>query len=611
MPNYINGGLEVKLENKDIFREYDDKQRELKMEPITNFDPILSMLMEPYSTLDLITADSLKGFIFNLHVPQNTKYTEYDLEQDKQVDVTSFVLKIVVISNKDERIGVFNDIKKNTETAEGFMEEAKLQQEIWKYSYLEDGGEIAPSVGNISVLEGSDGIIRLLKYLRDNHNNTTKKAKDVIDWLIKQMINSKERYNKLGILLMKNYNKSKTFRDCKNEYQTAKKTLQGDLLSQSRQKYLTIRQNILIKVLRLALLGYIHLDLHSGNSLVDVTNNSCVIIDYGRAVKIKRNVNVYSMDKYIQYIGDNHKEISKLTSSTDRFDRANELINSKIILMRSFDSLFRNLKDLGIGLFSNKMIAIIFDDITTIDLFTNILLYGKQVVQMQSLVLNVVNDDFTSDELYGTIDIKSVYSISKSKISKNIKIRNIYKIPTLSKATIESSILMLYQSRTEMSDEREMEEKKAIPLHNTGLITLKKIKNTEQQQTQLIPTPTKVLPTPTKVLQETQSIKKLKRPRREMLEPLSESLSVSEIQSKIPKLDLLELINNKSYIPLSLPPSLSSSFPSPPSSYQSSKYGGRRTKRINVKSKLNNKKTRTINKQLGQKRTVKTKLQKK
>jgi len=195
MSEIIHGGLELKSEKITSI---------LEKRKVTNFDPVLSMLIEPTSTLGLITASSLKGFIFSLHVPKNTKYTEYDSTTDGQLDVENFALKIVIISNEEERLLDFNGKRKYTETGEGFRTEADMQQTIWKQSYLTNGGEIAPSVGNITFLEGYDGIIKLLETLK-YHINTTSEAIEALNFLISVYKNNNNNNLKLGILLMKNY----------------------------------------------------------------------------------------------------------------------------------------------------------------------------------------------------------------------------------------------------------------------------------------------------------------------------------------------------------------------------------------------------------------------
>jgi len=148
----INGGLELKKPTNA------SASSEEKKHDVTNFDPVSSMLNDPSSSLGIITASSLKGFIFKLDVEDGkSTYTEYNLQEEKQVEVTHFALKVVVISDKYEgligRNGNGND-KTVTITEKKFKAQAATQQEIWKQTHLTVGGEIAPSVGDVVILEG-------------------------------------------------------------------------------------------------------------------------------------------------------------------------------------------------------------------------------------------------------------------------------------------------------------------------------------------------------------------------------------------------------------------------------------------------------------------------
>ena len=129
----INGGLELKP-REDASSSSSSEEKNVEVE--TNFDPVLSMLTEPSSVLDLITASSLKGFIFKLDVQDGkSSYTEFNLEEKKQVEVTHFALKFVVISDSESSLDKFDGNNKETDTAKLFITEAKMQQEIWKQTY--------------------------------------------------------------------------------------------------------------------------------------------------------------------------------------------------------------------------------------------------------------------------------------------------------------------------------------------------------------------------------------------------------------------------------------------------------------------------------------------
>ena len=431
MSSIIKGGLE--LTGTDFL-----KNTQLK----TNFDPVLSMLINPSSTLDLITASSLKGFIFKLNVPKSvSSYTEYRLKNNNtesfmKDEVESFALKFVVISDSEKRLPVFIDKKTNerrnkaTDTANDFINEARIQQDIWRESYKKKGGEIAPSLGNITFIQGNKGIVEFLTYLK-THSNTTYNAKQVLIYLIDNIFSNSSYVNsELGILLMENYKNSKTFSDYFKYYKDNKPNhnlLDEQTLKELKRVYLTIRQNIIIKIIRLALLGYIHLDLHGGNSLINTDDGTCVIIDYGRAVNVKNGI-----DKFLNYISKN-KNVN--VQDIKRDASYNELKGA-------FDTLETNLKNI---LKKNKdsernTIETIIDSIHFIDKFHNRYIYGKDYSQFSSLLYNF-NGDFSNDDFYTLND--RFYKYIEDRDIPDINRRNIYKILNYDKNafTVNSSII--------------------------------------------------------------------------------------------------------------------------------------------------------------------------
>jgi hypothetical protein len=385
MTTCITGGLEIKgIEHK-----------ESNVESGTNFEPVSTMLREPSTVLDLITAKSLKGFIFKLDVqPGKSRYTEYNLRNNKREEVNHFALKIVVISDKEDdlphlNLGLGGIYEKQTESNESFIDESKMQQEIWKQTYLTQGGEIAPSVGNITLLEGSkEDIIIFLKYL-ENRGSTTQKAKQILRYLIQLFFNTKFNY-KLGILVMKNYKDSKIFADYYTAFEKKNQSNQYD--ASAIQQYLTVRQNVLIKVLRLALLGYIHLDFHAGNSLIDSISNSCVIIDYGRAVKIKNSRGEFTSKFYIKDLDEKVEFVSE---------------QQKVVFKRNFETLFGYLKSLEKSIKTmnstddlSETFRRVIESIRVIDADTMLLLYDVPYAQIDSLLDNF-NNKFSTSDLYG------------------------------------------------------------------------------------------------------------------------------------------------------------------------------------------------------------------
>jgi len=265
-------------------------------------DPVYEMAMNDKSIIKLMTASSLKGFIFTLEVPEDvSRYA--DINSDKtgfDKIITNFVIKIVLtspISNKS--MGNYKEKIKQYETKDEFYKEAKLQQEIWMKSIENGASEICPSVANLSFLD-KQNTQRLLSTLANKSNND-KNMIDVLTFL------NKNNTDGMGILTMKNYTNSKTL----SEYLDDKTVSQKD------------RQHVLdytaVKVIRLALLGYVHYDLHKNNVLVtDDINNKSVLIDFGRVIKIRNFFNYFNST--IEWFLQKHKKEDYILNIRNKYN---------------------------------------------------------------------------------------------------------------------------------------------------------------------------------------------------------------------------------------------------------------------------------------------------
>ena len=245
---------------------------------------------------------------------------------------------------------------------------------------------------------------------------------------------------------------TKTYYNYVVEYKTAKENLQGNELQNARIKFLNIRQNILIKVLRLALLGYIHFDLHSGNILVTIDPNnfytSCIIIDYGRVVNIKNSPTSYDTHKYFNYIINMFKVVKG-----DLNEDFISIIRHMHMLTPIFNKLFNSLNDMDekkikmknnsekIAFFKN-----ICNDMLDIDRSTNLFLFKTNMAQMKNIF--VYDGDFNEEELYGGDFCDKFFNSIKLSGETHYETdgkrflkpnRGIFRVPSINAATINAS----------------------------------------------------------------------------------------------------------------------------------------------------------------------------
>ena len=281
------GGLKLKLKKSP---DLDEK-----------FAPVFDMILEPSSTINLLTASSLVGFMFTLNVPNNPRYN--DLRYKQQKSVTSYILKFAIITssgrplissyievnrdgtNKISPSGNIMDVNKESETERSFFDEAKTQQNIW-FKTITTATEISPSVANLSFLN-NDNALLLLEYIL--HNKPIRAdTKHAIIYLIGELKNNKLDAT-LGVLTMKNYEGSMTLGDYLNSLDP----------NSDANKIKHILQCVIVKIIRLFYVGYIHFDLHDGNILVINPTSAtpdCVIIDFGQVSNFENGTNDYYLD---------------------------------------------------------------------------------------------------------------------------------------------------------------------------------------------------------------------------------------------------------------------------------------------------------------------------
>ena len=276
------------------------------------------MLGSPGATFEVLTCSSLKGFMFTLTVlPEHSEFFKQSRPGGKfDVPETEFIVKFCITSDDEYAIDAFKfppkvkkGVDKETETAEGFFEEAKLQQNIWRHSISAGKEPLCPSVAAFQILKHS----RALTFLSGlspavgktksaaasvaatasaSHSLcTTPKSQYTIDFLFKQISNfppsssSSRPEFKLGILLMSKIPNSTTLEAYLEMHPGTEKS------------HLDARHHVkcmmLAKVIRLFIEGKaVHFDFHPGNGMVilDLPSGDLegtIVIDFGRASSLQ------------------------------------------------------------------------------------------------------------------------------------------------------------------------------------------------------------------------------------------------------------------------------------------------------------------------------------
>ena len=242
------------------------------------FFPVLEMIKNPNSRIILLTAETAKGFIFLLNV--NESDSNY-----KNVDgsfVTSFIIKIVVIAPESNipLVKQYKDIPKFSESAQSFLNEAKIQQDIWIKTIENGSKEFTPSIANF-VLFNNQNSHKLVGCLDEKLHSKTRVGADVpmmsvITYLVDILYKNQEY--ELGVITMPTINNNITL------YKYIQINENNDELIHNAYS------NAIANVIRLFLFyGVFHFDLNSSNILIIKDGpqmGRIYIIDFGGATDI-------------------------------------------------------------------------------------------------------------------------------------------------------------------------------------------------------------------------------------------------------------------------------------------------------------------------------------
>jgi len=261
----------------------------------TGFTPVLKMLQIPDSKIEMLSYESLFGFMFELIVPpEETEYVGLNKSQKLfTVPITNFILKIVVIGSVGDGgitsryLPDFFGTQKACELNDSFINEAKIQQDIWLSSISGGHPELCPSVANFSLFDNQNSQ-KLLNYLYNRETKPTITHR-IISFLY-ELTRINAQYS-IGIILMPKVMNSITMKDF--GYATV-----HDVTLLPDQKYSIMYQayaNVIAQITRLYILtGIVHVDLHPRNILIQRDNYNHIksqIIDFGRVVHVVEDPN--------------------------------------------------------------------------------------------------------------------------------------------------------------------------------------------------------------------------------------------------------------------------------------------------------------------------------
>ena len=242
------------------------------------FKPVQDMIKSVGTDFNILTAESLFGFMLTMHVPsENAEYLGPSASGKKMTTpITEYLLKMSVI--KESRVHldpiVWNGRPrvKSSETVMSFYREAKLQQKLWLQSIMGGKQPVCPDVYSISydcgdMLFSSSSSSTSASTVKRRHLNHP----EVYDYLMTRHTEGL----KLGAIAMEYIPKSRSLYSI----------LYGPDIDDAYRNFACI--NAGAQILRLFLdYGVVHGDLHAENVIVD-ESGMAYIIDFGRVLNLE------------------------------------------------------------------------------------------------------------------------------------------------------------------------------------------------------------------------------------------------------------------------------------------------------------------------------------
>ena len=243
--------------------------------------------------IQCLTYDSLSGFIFEVKVNEtDVVFNNLDALSEFNKPVTTILLKLVVISDP-VRSADFNFngklVNKNTMTPANFHKEIEEQYNIYKKTLAYNNMPICPSIIYDNIITNEAEIQEYLTTLVKNTISIEGRLLNIMKQIFNQNKSIKKASEKmtLGIIGMEFADGYEELSATLNRLDEHKKVKREILQSPICETTCKICASVIVNLIRLFIsCGIVHLDLHSGNIMVNNTLEKSTIIDFGVLQKI-------------------------------------------------------------------------------------------------------------------------------------------------------------------------------------------------------------------------------------------------------------------------------------------------------------------------------------
>lgn len=303
MKNIQYGGLA--LRNPEKYKDITDDKKK--------YEKALYDMIDNANTIKCISYSSLEGFIFTITVNEaNAVFNGLNEKSEFKKPISTALLKLVLIkrhgstTNNFEFIIDDKKIRKRATTVDAFNNEINVQYDVYKNTLNYNNIPICPSIIYNNVIDMKSQILRFLLKIKGKGRQsiiTSEIIEDLFD-----IYNAPKNIPTLGIIGMEFAEGYQTLdsyiNDKENSYSDGTVTEENDMYTlQTCEVDCKCVSSIVVNVIRLFISsGIIHLDLHSGNIMINKKLQKSEIIDFGMIQPMRitqNNIEYYTYENLI------------------------------------------------------------------------------------------------------------------------------------------------------------------------------------------------------------------------------------------------------------------------------------------------------------------------
>ena len=355
---------------------------------ISSWQSVYKMICVPGAILSKISYSSLNGFIFKLDIPENPEYSEFFGLNDTKTALTkpiySLVFKFIIISDTDiEELPKIKGKSKITELQKNVLDEAFIQQEIYKTTLSPNGNPITISVVDFSYFN-TDATKILINKLKECDNKENPDVVLMLDYILDNVKDNR----KLGLITMELANSD--FLELYDVYNDNYDAYRVDI------KY-AIAQ-LLILFIKMKIINY---DCHHSNVLASTLPESkekSILIDFGRVVVLQED-NTFQPNGKSRFTDAEWSNIVRRYLRASQSDNNNYQRDIRLLKQIQITDLYKTSNDSEDEYDIIYKMSSIIRFIGSLDYAINKTLFGIESPQMKDILSYIYGDyDWTSTD---------------------------------------------------------------------------------------------------------------------------------------------------------------------------------------------------------------------